>query len=113
MLALIYVWFWNSKKIQFILLYFSGHWVPAATLIALGYVTAENPDLAVTLLTIAVGFNAATFVGFQVNHIDLAPKHAGTMMGITNCAANILSIIAPIMVGYIVTDDVSKKKINS
>lgn len=81
-------------------------------LIALGYVTSENPDLAVALLTVAVGFNAATFVGFQVNHIDLAPKHAGTMMGITNGAANILSIVAPLVVGFIVTDDVSKEKEN-
>lgn len=84
-----------------------GHWIPAAALIGLGYVKPDNPDLAVTLLTIAVGINAATFVGFQVNHIDLAPKHAGTMMGITNGAANILSIIAPLVVGFIVTDDVS------
>lgn len=85
-----------------------GHWIPAVALIALGYVDPTQPDLAVTLLTLAVGFNAATFVGFQVNHIDLAPKHAGTMMGITNGAANILSIIAPIVVGLIVTDDVSQ-----
>lgn len=84
-----------------------GHWIPAAALIGLGYVDASKPEIAVTLLTIAVGVNAATFVGFQVNHIDLAPKHAGTMMGITNCAANILSIIAPIVVGFIVPDDVN------
>lgn len=82
-----------------------GHWIPAIALIGLGYVQPNNPDLAVGLLTVAVGMNAATYVGFQVNHIDLAPKHAGTMMGITNAAANVMSIIAPIIVGVIVPDD--------
>lgn len=59
------------------------------------------------MLTVAVGINSAVYVGFQVNHIDLAPKHAGTMMGITNAAANIFSIIGPIVGGLIVSDEVS------
>lgn len=41
----------------------------------------------------------------QANHIDIAPNFAGTLMGLTNCAANIMSIIAPLLVGYIVTDE--------
>lgn len=41
---------------------------------------------------------------FQVNHIDIAPNFAGTLMGITNGVANIMSIIAPLLVGFIVTD---------
>ena len=39
--------------------------------------------MAVGLLTAAVGINAAQYLGFQVNHIDLAPNHAGTMMGMS------------------------------
>lgn len=82
-----------------------GHWIPMAALIALGYVTAEQTKLAIALLTIAVGVNAATYLGFQVNHIDLSPNFAGTLMGITNCAANIMSIVAPLTVGFVVTDE--------
>lgn len=83
-----------------------GHWIPMCALIGLGYVNQGSTELAVTLLTLAVGLNAATYLGFQCNHIDLAPNHAGTLMGITNCSANIMSIIAPLLVGLIVQDNV-------
>lgn len=33
-----------------------------------------------------------------------APNHAGTMMGITNCAANIMSFLAPLVVGFVLDD---------
>ncbi|XP_073846868.1 putative inorganic phosphate cotransporter [Musca autumnalis] len=83
-----------------------GMWIPMTALIGLGYITTgESTALAIALLTLAVGSNAATYLGFQVNHIDLSPNFAGTLMGITNCAANIMSIIAPLTVGLIVTDE--------
>ncbi|XP_004520756.1 putative inorganic phosphate cotransporter isoform X1 [Ceratitis capitata] len=82
-----------------------GHWVPMVTLIALGYVSSDDSTLAIVLLTVTVGINASTYLGFQVNHIDLSPNFAGVLMGITNCAANIMSIIAPLIVGFIVTDE--------
>nr|CAI5821356.1 unnamed protein product [Callosobruchus analis] len=44
---------------------------------------------AIALLVIAVGFNSAVFSGYNVNHIDLSPVHAGTLMGITNSVSNI------------------------
>lgn len=102
-------------------------------LIGLGYVTSEQKNLAIGLLTLAVGINAATYLGFQVsfnplssiealrltkisfeqcNHIDLAPNYAGTLMGITNCCANIMSIIAPLVVGLIVKEEVSGESYN-
>lgn len=39
-----------------------------------------------------------------MNHIDISPNYAGTLMGLTNGAANIMSIIAPLLVGFIVHD---------
>ncbi|XP_031631771.1 putative inorganic phosphate cotransporter isoform X3 [Contarinia nasturtii] len=82
-----------------------GHWVPMCALIALGYVSSTEKDLAIFLLVIAVGINSSTYLGFQVNHIDIAPNFAGTLMGLTNAAANVMSIIAPLLVGFIVKDD--------
>ncbi|XP_065369042.1 putative inorganic phosphate cotransporter [Calliphora vicina] len=82
-----------------------GHWIPMISLIGLGYVSADQTTLAIVLLTITVGINGATYLGFQVNHIDLSPNFAGILMGITNCAANIMSIIAPLIVGFIVTNE--------
>ncbi|EDW09107.2 putative inorganic phosphate cotransporter isoform X1 [Drosophila mojavensis] len=79
-----------------------GHWIPMLSLIGLGYVPQENSVLAVVLLTLTVGISAATYLGFQVNHIDLSPNYAGTLMGITNAAANVMSGLAPLAVGQIV-----------
>ncbi|XP_035905632.1 putative inorganic phosphate cotransporter isoform X3 [Anopheles stephensi] len=84
-----------------------GLWVPMVALLGLAFVPKGGSDLAIVLLTLAVGINSATYLGFQVNHIDLSPNHAGTMMGITNCAANIMSIIAPLIVGQVISDAVS------
>lgn len=78
-----------------------GLWIPMTALLGLAFVPKGEIEMAVALLTTAVGINSATYLGFQVNHIDLAPNHAGTMMGITNCAANIMSIIAPLVVGLV------------
>ncbi|EDW72453.1 uncharacterized protein Dwil_GK20703 [Drosophila willistoni] len=84
-----------------------GMWLPMVALIGLGYITEgeANVRLAIALLTLAVATNSATYLGFHVNHIDLAPNYAGTLMGITNCAANFMSILAPLIVGLIVTDE--------
>lgn len=82
-----------------------GLWIPMCALLGLAFVPKGHVDMAVLLLTVAVGINSATYLGFQVNHIDLAPNHAGTMMGITNCAANIMSLIAPLAVGEVLTDE--------
>lgn len=82
-----------------------GLWIPMAALLGLAFVPKGETDMAIVLLTVAVGINSATYLGFQVNHIDLAPNHAGTMMGITNCAANICSILAPLIVGVVLKDE--------
>lgn len=81
-----------------------GHWTPMVCLIGLGYVTDQT--LGVALLTIAVSFSGATNVGYLVNHMDLSPNFAGTLMGITNGVGNLMSIIGPLLVGYIVYDEV-------
>jgi MFS transporter, ACS family, solute carrier family 17 (sodium-dependent inorganic phosphate cotransporter), member 5 len=84
-----------------------GLWGPMVALICLAYVTSKDQStLAVALVTIAVTINAATYLGFQINHLDLAPNHSGTLMGITNCSANIMSIIAPLLVGFVLNDAV-------
>lgn len=85
-----------------------GMWGPMIALLCLAFITSQSQSaLAVALVTIAVGINAATYLGFQINHLDLAPNHSGTLMGITNCSANIMSIIAPLLVGFVLNDPVS------
>lgn len=82
-----------------------GIWGPAISLIGLSYVPAGDITLAVTLLIIVVGLNAGHYTGFLIVHIDMAPNFAGTLMGITNCFSNIISIIAPLVAGLILKDE--------
>ncbi|XP_072948846.1 putative inorganic phosphate cotransporter isoform X2 [Epargyreus clarus] len=82
-----------------------GHFGPAIALIGLSYVPAGNVTMAVALLTTVVGLNAGHYTGYLLVHIDMAPNFAGTLMGITNCIANIISIIAPLAAGAILNDE--------
>ncbi|XP_063624605.1 putative inorganic phosphate cotransporter isoform X1 [Cydia splendana] len=78
---------------------------PAIALIGLAYVPAGNITLAVGILSAVVGLNAGHFTGFMLVHLDMAPNFAGTMLGITNALANIISIIAPLAAGAIIKDE--------
>ncbi|CAD7015092.1 putative inorganic phosphate cotransporter [Ceratitis capitata] len=81
-----------------------SQWIPVVTLISLGYLRPDQGDLAIILLTVTVAINTLGHFGYAVNHLDLAPNFAGTLMGIVNCSSNVMGIIAPLVVGYIVTD---------
>ncbi|KAK2578284.1 hypothetical protein KPH14_007649 [Odynerus spinipes] len=81
-----------------------AHWGPAIALVTLGLVPTEEPFWAVLILVVAVGLNAGSLCGFQINHIDLSPNYAGTMMSITNCLASVIAIIAPLICGEIVVE---------
>ena len=50
-----------------------------------------------------VGNAIGAFVtgGFAVNHMDIAPNHAGKLMGITNAFATIPGIIGVTVSGYV------------
>lgn len=75
--------------------------------VALGLLSFINTDAigAIALLTVSVGLNAGTYSGYYLNHLDLSPNFAGTLMGITNCIANICSLIGPTLAGVIVTEE--------
>lgn len=83
-----------------------AHWGPAIALICLAAMSVQDHKVAVIILVIAVGLNAGSLCGFQINHIDLSPNFAGRMMSITNCIASIVAIIAPMVCGLIVTQKV-------
>lgn len=92
----------NSRKIFNTI----GLWLPAFAMIALGYVGKDDTELAVFMLTLAVALNAASYVGFLINHMDLSPNYAGIMMGLTNGISNVMSLLGPLFVGVVVTEPV-------
>ena len=97
-----------------------GHLIAAAALVACGYVSAggtggsspgsdsgsgDSGDTdqhdaghiyAIVYLCVAVGAGGFALSGFNVNHLDVAPKYAGVLMGVTNTVATIPGFAAPL-----------------
>ncbi|CAH0398529.1 unnamed protein product [Chilo suppressalis] len=86
-----------------------GQWGPALALIGLSYAPADT-TIAVAILTIVVGLNAGHYTGYMLVHIDMSPNFAGPLMGITNCIANVVSMIAPLTAGLILTDQTDQSQ---
>jgi ACS family sodium-dependent inorganic phosphate cotransporter len=57
--------------------------------------------MAITIMAIGSALGAFVTGGFAVNHMDIAPRHAGTLMGITNTAGTIPGIIGVYVSGVI------------
>lgn len=62
----------------------------------------SSPMLAMGLMCGALGFLALTWSGFVPNHLDIAPRYADVLMGITNTAGTIPGIIGVVITGWLV-----------
>jgi len=62
---------------------------------------AQDAVTAISIMTIGSALGAFAVSGFFVNHMDIAPEHAGTLMGITNTAGTIPGIIGVLVSGWI------------
>lgn len=61
----------------------------------------ESAWMAITIMSIGTALGAFVTGGFVVNHMDIAPRHAGTLAGITNTAGTIPGIIGVSISGWI------------
>jgi ACS family sodium-dependent inorganic phosphate cotransporter len=64
--------------------------------------TTTSQGLALLYLTLGLGAVATSAAGFLVNHLDIGPRYAGVLMGITNTVGTIPGILAPVVTGLIV-----------
>ena len=55
----------------------------------------DYTGLAVSLFSLAVGIQGLNGSSYAVNHLDIAPRFAGILMGISNSVGTIPGIIAP------------------
>ncbi|GIY43899.1 hypothetical protein CDAR_120361 [Caerostris darwini] len=78
-------------------------YVPGLCVLPIAFIGCE-PIVIVVLLSLAVSINGFIYSGFNVIHVDMCPEFAGTLMGITNCIANLPGFLAPSFVGWIVED---------
>lgn len=77
-----------------------GSVVPAIALVLLA--STEDAVTAVVLLTVTLSFGAFSGSGFACNHLDISPRHAGAIWGISNTAATIPGIVGVALTGFIV-----------
>ncbi|KAH9373771.1 hypothetical protein HPB48_007507 [Haemaphysalis longicornis] len=71
----------------------------AIFLLVVGY-TRSTP-VAISALTLAVGFSGFAISGFNVNHLDIAPRYASILMGLSNGVGTLAGMLCPIVVEYI------------
>jgi len=81
-------------------------WGTALSLLILGYLD-DNKHAAIILYICAVTIGCCSNVGFNINHMDLAPNYAGILMGLSNGFASSGGLGAPLIVAFIVNDMVS------
>lgn len=62
---------------------------------------AEGIWVAMALLVMAKVLGAAAIGGYAVNHMDIGPRHAGTLMGISNTAGTLPGIVGVYVTGLI------------
>ena len=92
----------------FVQFFYLGFFPTTAFLILASYTECGEIGWSVTYMTLVVAF--LTFNeggGFWVNHIDVAPRFSGILMGITNLAATVAASISPLVTGYLTNNHVS------
>ena len=61
---------------------------------------------AVTALTFGVAFSGFAISGYNVNHLDIAPRYASILMGMSNGIGTIAGLFCPIAIDYLTVDQV-------
>ncbi|XP_066953297.1 sialin-like [Macrobrachium rosenbergii] len=77
-------------------------WGPAVMILGVSFAGC-NAKLAITLLCLALFLNGATTTSVLVNHTDIAPNFAGTLLGLDNTVGSIMAFVVPIVTG-VMTD---------
>ncbi|CAN9492949.1 unnamed protein product [Ophioblennius macclurei] len=80
-----------------------GLLLPAAFLVAVSFAGC-NHILTVTFLTLSTTSGGVSAAGVFINQIDIAPRFAGFLLGITNTFGTIPGVVAPIATGYFTKD---------
>lgn len=57
-------------------------------------------------LTLGVACSGFAISGYNVNHLDIAPRYASILMGLSNGIGTIAGFIVPIVIDYITQEKV-------
>ncbi|KAK7600816.1 hypothetical protein V9T40_008257 [Parthenolecanium corni] len=64
----------------------------------------HDSSLCIFSITATIGLGALAWAAFSVNPLDIAPKQASVIMGISNTFGTLAGIFSPTVAGYIVRD---------
>ncbi|CAB4027827.1 sialin isoform X1, partial [Paramuricea clavata] len=81
----------------------AGFLLQAIFTVSVGYTTSQNT--AVICLTFGVGMTGLVWSGLGVNMIEIAPRYAGLLMGISNCIATVPGIVGPLIAGALTPNE--------
>ena len=76
-----------------------GFFGAAGALLAIGQV--QTVPLAIALMCVALGLGSFALSGFGSNHLDIAPRYAGALMGLSNTAGTLPGVVGVAVTGYI------------
>ncbi|KAG7336475.1 hypothetical protein KOW79_001168 [Hemibagrus wyckioides] len=74
-----------------------GFGLEATFLLVVGF--SHSKGVAISFLVLAVGFSGFAISGFNVNHLDIAPRYASILMGISNGVGTLSGMVCPLIVG--------------
>ncbi len=83
----------------------------AVFLLLVAYTTDET--LVIVYLILAVGSSGFAISGFNVNHLDIAPRYASILMGISNGVGTLSGMICPITTEQMTKDHSSKETLTT
>lgn len=72
----------------------------------------NGTKMAIFSLTLAVGFSGFAISGFNVNHLDIAPRYASILMGISNGFGTLAGMLCPVVVQEITIDKKNFRKLS-
>eukprot|EP00062_Callorhinchus_milii_P027535 gi/632990948/ref/XP_007884405.1/ PREDICTED: vesicular glutamate transporter 1-like [Callorhinchus milii] len=74
-----------------------GFGMEATLLLVVGF--SHTRAVSITFLVLAVGFSGFAISGFNVNHLDIAPRYASILMGLSNGVGTLSGMVCPLIVG--------------
>ncbi|KAL5007698.1 hypothetical protein ScPMuIL_016504 [Solemya velum] len=74
----------------------------------LGAAFSRETITAIVCLTLAVGFSGFAISGFNVNHLDIAPRYASILMGLSNGVGTLSGMLCPIITEVLTKNNSAK-----
>ncbi|CAK9043498.1 unnamed protein product [Durusdinium trenchii] len=78
-----------------------GMLVPAVALLVAASPMTKDPSTAGLLVDLGLAANALTLGAVSVNHLDVAPRHAGAIFGLGNTFATLAGLVSTPLTGFL------------